>query len=370
MFPFLRMQVLRGIEIRGRHFVASEIKFDKKQVTKLGEDIYAPNNWAWWFSGASGFYLSLPSNVWGIVTYPNGILHNLEGGLHEVDPGVYKLQYVDQHERHEYTDQVSEMTTDGEQLTLSILLHYRVINPLVVLQIDRPVETLMANIQADLAQYIRTHAHNDIAESSNAQDAGKIQQFFHERHMKRNSLSRAFHISNIELKDFTGDAEYLKLRRNRALKFNQDEIAAEELSRQREFERINSDHNLELERQRAAAQAEITALQGRILDATKSREIELERIRMKDERRQNLLINAMTTIRLAMEHTSYTRSTVEIKGIIDELLVAIMSESPIVEKDEENKPPQDNQQPGTPAPLSPSEEKIKTLTNTLRNLLK
>lgn len=368
MLPFLRDLALEVIERRGRQFGAPDVQFEEKQVIQSGEDIYVPDDWMW-LTGVSAFYLSLPSNVWGVVTYPNGSQHNLEGGLHVTPPGLYKLHYVDQHERHEYTDQVSEITTDGEKLTLSILVHYRVINPLIVFQIDRPVETLLANIQIDLAQYIRTHAHDDIAERATIADSGKIHQFFLDRHLKRNALARAFYISNVDLKDFTGDAEYFDMRRSRALQQRRDEIAAEELSRKREIERINADHNLELERQKAEARAKITALEARILDETRTREIELDRIRMKDERRQTLLVNAMTTIRLAMEQTSYTRSAVEIKSIIDELLVAIMSEAPILEQTGESKSDKHSEAVSAP-PLSPSEEKIKSLTHTLRNLLK
>ncbi|MDP1544843.1 MAG: hypothetical protein Q8L87_02390 [Anaerolineales bacterium] len=373
MFPAIRDLVREEIRRKGRRSSAPDISFEEKQVINDGESIYLREGWSW-LTGVSAFYLSLPATSWGVVTHPDGSQHSPQGGLYEVPPGVYKLQYVDQHERHEYTDRVSEVTTDGEKLTLSMLLHYRVINPLVVCQIDRPVETLMANIETDLAQYIRTHAHNDIAESGDTREAGKIHQFFLDRHLKRNLLSRAFRINSVEIKDFTGDAEYFNMRRNQALQQRRDEIATEEFNRKREIERIHAEHNLEIDHLKAAAKAEMQALQGRILDETRTREIELERIRRKDERRHELLVGAITTIRQAIENAGYSHDSSEIKSIIDELLITIMTDAPIMDHKAKGQDQTGTAKYGeakdTTPPLSTVEQKIKNLTNTLRNLLK
>ncbi len=373
MFPVLGDLHRERINRRGRRHGVPNIIFEDKQVSRDGGMILIGEGWSW-LTGVSGFYLSLPANTWGVLTHSDGTQHAMVGGLCEIPPGLYKLQYVDQHGHHEYTNRVSEVTSDGEKLTLSLLIHYRVTNPLVVCQIDRPVETLMANIETDLAQYIRTHAHNEITENNDDREAGKIHRFFLARHLRRHLLNRAFTFDGIEIKEFSYDEEYFNIRRDRGLQQQKDENAAEELKRKREVERIHAEHNLEIERLTTEAKAEMQALQGRILDQTKAREIELERIRMKDKRRHELLVNAITTIRQAVEIAGYSRGSIEIKGIIDELLTTIMSDSPVVEQSAKDRSRSREQLVGDKdvesLPLSPVEQKIKNLTNTLRNLLK
>ena len=90
---------------------------------------------------ASAFYLALPPNTYGVVAYPDGSSRNLPGGLHEVPAGVYKVYYVDDRERTDTSDPVSEMTTDNEKLTLQVILRYHVIDPVLALGIAHPVET-------------------------------------------------------------------------------------------------------------------------------------------------------------------------------------------------------------------------------------
>lgn len=373
MFPVLGDLDRERINRKGRRRGVPTIIFEGKQVSIDGGMVLIREGWSW-LTGVSGFYLSLPANTWGVLTHPNGTQQAIPGGLCELPPGLYKLQYIDQQGHHEYTNRISEVSSDGEKLTLSLLIHYRVTNPLAVCQIDRPVETLMANIETDLAQYIRIHAHNEIAENNNDREQGKIHRFFLARHQRRHLPSRAITIEGIEIKEFTYDEEYFNIRRDRALQQQKDENAAEELKRKREIERIHAEHNLEIERLTTSAKAEMQALQGRILDETRAREIELERIQMKDKRRHELLVNAITTIRQAVEIAGYSRGSIEIRGIIDELLTTIMSDSPIIEQSAEDRrpvkaQPVDNEDFAHP-PLSPVEQKIKNLTNTLRNLLK
>jgi hypothetical protein len=361
MLPIFGGLVRIIIEMRGRRFSAPDINFEENQVIQDGGYSQVGAFW-YWLTGTSGFYLSLPANTWGVVTNPDGSQNCPPGGVYLVPPGSYKVQYIDQHERHEYTEPVSEVTTDGENLTLSVLIHYRVANPRVACQIDRPVETLMANIETDLAQYIRTHAHDEIAEGADARDRGRIRQFFFERHLGRNLLSRAFIINSVEIKDFTGDAEYFNMRRSRALQQHRDEIEAEELERQREIERINAEHALELNRLKTEAHAEIA----KILDDTKKREIELGRLRMKDERQYNLLVDLLAAMKEVIEHAAYARGA-DAKVIVEQLRETIMSVLPLIT--EEKVDERDKARRDLP-PLTPAEQKIKNLTDTLRNLLK
>ena len=220
-----RMFVLRKIEERGRDAGLPKVAFSSRKISTAGEDIYVANNLLNWLTNTSGFFLALPSNTFGVVIYPDGTSRNLEGGTYEAPPGTYSLQYVDKQERLDFTSPITELTSDGEQITVKVLFRYRVVNPLVALQIANPVETLIEQIEADVAQYIRMHDHTNIFSGFNNQNEINLLEFFIQRHKQRFLFSKAFAITGIELKDFAGDAEYVRLRREARLTNRAAELA-------------------------------------------------------------------------------------------------------------------------------------------------
>ena len=121
----LRKMVLGRIEQAGRRLGAPTVTFSGRKISVPGEDIYVANSPSRSVTMTSGFYLPLPPNAFGVVIFPDGTSHNMDGGVHEVPPGLYKLQYVDKLEHLEFTSPISEMTTDGEKLTLKVILRYR-----------------------------------------------------------------------------------------------------------------------------------------------------------------------------------------------------------------------------------------------------
>jgi regulator of protease activity HflC (stomatin/prohibitin superfamily) len=285
---------LRRIEEAGRRLGAPTVTFSGKKISVPGEDIYVPNSITRFITRTSGFYLPLPPNAFGVVIFPDGTSHNMEGGVHAAPMGLYKLQYVDRHERLDFTSPISEMTTDGEKLTLKVVFRYRVVNPLIALQIDKPAEALIEHIEADVAQYIRTHDHTDIADSSENHLDSKLLSFFIQRHNRRIPLSKAFIITGIELKDFTGDNEYVQMRRKARMDERQNKIEKEQVGYQQELgilkaqyqaenEKNMAEHKAELEKKATEHKAEIEKMEARhkkekqgILDQVHLREIELD----------------------------------------------------------------------------------------------
>ena len=292
--PPLHGFVLRRIEEVGRRLGAPTITFSGRKISIPGEDIYVANSLVRFITRTSGFYLPLPPNAFGVVIFPDGTSHNMEGGVHEAPPGLYKLQYVDKHERLDFTSPISEMTTDGEKLTLKVVLRYRVVDPIVALRIDKPAETLIEHIEADVAQYIRTHDHTDIADSSENHLDSKLLSFFAQRHNRRFPLSKAFIITGIDLKDFTGDNEYVQMRRKARMDERQNKIEKEQVGYQQELgllkaqykaenEKSMAEHTAELRKNAAEHKAEIEKKEARhekekleILDQVRLREIELD----------------------------------------------------------------------------------------------
>lgn len=364
----IRRLFLRDIENRGRALGTPVIKFETRKIIAPGPDQDVPNGLIYFLTDASGFYLSLPPNTVAMIVHPDGSVQpRTTGGLQEVRPGLYKLLYVDMHDRSDSTQPVSEIALDGEALTLRVLFRYRVLDPVLALGIERPVETLIEHLQTDLAQYIRTHNHNDIADRSNTQEAGKILQFFAQRHATRNRLARAISIEGIELKEFTGDSEYVSMRCNTLTQQRQDQFEKEQLDRKKEIERLKAEQKLEIERLNAKTSAETAALRNQILRDTQKQDILIENMRSQTQRRHELLVKAVDAVGQAVEHSSYSRNPSEIKNAINNLLDAIKENSPSIEQESEKGNATNTTAPRTPAA---GNQKIEDLTSTLLNLLK
>ena len=377
----LRKMVLGRIEQAGRRLGAPTVTFSGRKISVPGEDIYVANSPSRSVTMTSGFYLPLPPNAFGVVIFPDGTSHNMDGGVHEVPPGLYKLQYVDKLEHLEFTSPISEMTTDGEKLTLKVILRYRIVDPIVALRIDRPVETLIEHIEADVAQYIRTHDHTDIADSSENHPASKLLAFFTQRHNRRFPLSKAFIITGIELKDFTGDNEYVQMRRKARMDERQNKIEKEQVGYQQELgvlkaqykaenEKNMAEHTAELKKKAAEHQAQIEKEEARhekekqdILYQVRLHEIELDDKRKRLQRRENEFFKAIDAISATFS-SGHPMSPSIIKTMTD--LVAALKE----EADTGSNPTPGSKAPETESPASSAgSDKVEKLTNTLLNLL-
>jgi hypothetical protein len=251
---------------------------------------------------------------------------------------------------------------DGEKLTLTVMVRYHVKEPLTALRIDKPVETLIEHLQTDVAQYIRTHKHNDIADDPTTSGESKILAFFTQRHAGRSPLSQALDITGIELKEFTGDKEYINIRRNELIKVQQDKIDIEQLNRQKEIEKLKADHKVAIDSINAKAAADQTALRNEILYESNKRDIQLDEMRQRSQRRHELVVKAVDAISQALEHSGYSRNTAEIKSAISDLLSAIREDKP--------ETAQASSKGSNNGSHTTSTDKIEDLTNTLLNLLK
>jgi hypothetical protein len=386
----LRSFVLEIIEKHGRQEGAPTVLFSDRKISSPGEDIYVANGFLRLISSTSGFYLPLPPNAFGVVIFPDGTSHNMEGGLHEVPPGLYKLQYIDKHERLDFSSPISEMTTDGEKLTLTVILRYRVDKPIVALGIDLPVETLIEHVEADVAQYIRTHNHDDIADGSENHLESKLLSFFIQRHNHRFPLSRAFIITGIELKDFTGDDEYMQMRRKASMDERKNRIELVQATYQQELglliaqykaenEKSMAEHTAELAKKATEHRAETEKMEARhekekqeILHQVRLREIDLDNKRKHLQRRENEFVKAIDAISTTFS-SGYPMNPNIIKTMTD-LVAALREEvntepNPIPESDPAENNPSKSERRTAPPTSTAGSDKVEKLTNTLLNLL-
>ncbi len=380
MYQLIRHFLLSRTEKRGRQLGSPTIKFDEKKIALPGEEIFVGTNFFRWLFNAYAFYLPLPPNAFGVVIFPDGTSQSMQGGLHQVPHGLYKLKYVDRLERFTTTAQVSEMSRDGEKITLKVLIRYRITDPITVLHIDHPVEALIEHVQTDVAQYIRTHDHNDIADTAEAGGESKILSFFVQRHRNRHPLSRAITITGVELKEFMGDKDYVEMRRANMIERTQSQIDKEKLERQKEMDKVQAAHKAEMDKLQAEhkmeissliarADAEKEALRSKILHESQMRDIQIENMRRQSQQRHELIVKAVEAISQALEPSGYPRNNAEIKSVIAELLAAIKEDNPDTPPQGAHKePPKNNHGSGEPRPNN--NERIDDLTGTLLNLLK
>lgn len=341
MYQSIRRFLLDQTEREGRVRGAKQITFNEKMIIQAGEDVYVAGGILREFLfKATAFYLSVPGNAFCIVTLPDGAPQLFEGGLHEVPPGTYKPFYIDRAERRLTTAPVSELTKDNEKLALSVLVRYRVADdPREIFKIDKPLEMMVEHIQTDIAQYIRTHNHDEIADKPGE---NKVLAFFIKRHNSRHQLARAIVLTGVELKEFSGDMEWVEMRRGDSINKKLSEIDKEKLERQSvieklqtaykvEMDRMQAKHRSELEATLSKADAEKEALKSDILYKSQLREIHNELMRRRPEQRREYVGSAMEAIRQALEPSAFPRNNPEINGIITALLATIredMQEAP------------------------------------------
>ncbi|MBI5955168.1 MAG: hypothetical protein HY865_26220 [Chloroflexi bacterium] len=382
MLESIRRMILNRIEEKGRAEGAPIVNFPERTISVEGEDIYVGQGWVEWFLLVSGFYLALPPNTYGVVVYPDGKVRKLPGGMYEAPAGVYRIHYVDNHERTDVSEPVSELTTDGEKLTLKIIVRYRVIEPILALEIANPVETMMVHIETDVAQYIRTHDHSDIADSSE-KGGRKIFNFFSERHNSRVPLSKAISILGVELKEFAGDKEYVEMRRQvrkderqiqagKRLEELQQEFDQLKAMNKAENERLAAEHVAKLAKAEAEHKAEKEKIEANhekamqdILHDVNLRKIKLDNKGKHLQRREEEFLKAIDAISKSFS-SGYPTNPNVIKTMTD--LVAALKEGVDSDDAEENMSETSNR-PTKPRVSPEPTDKVEKLTNTLLNLL-
>jgi DNA repair exonuclease SbcCD ATPase subunit len=225
-----------------------------------------------------------------------------------------------------------------------------------------------------VAQYIRTHDHGDIADSADRND-NKLFSFFFERHNRRKPLSDAIAITGIELKDFTGDREYVEMRRKARMDERQNQIERQQAEYQQELNRLKALHKADNERMEAEHQAnmqtratehkvEIETMEARhekekqdILKHVKELEIELNNKRQHLQRRENEFSKAIEAISAATSSANLPLNSDTVKTMT-ELLAALKEE---VDNNASSKQNRITRPTGA--------DKVEKLTNTLLNLL-
>jgi hypothetical protein len=343
------------LESRGRTRSAPRYTYRENEIVTTGISMKVSSLW-------NATYLNLHPTHYAVAIGPDGRIMNLRGGYNRLSPGRYILHYVDKQNRVTVIPRTAETTFDGSQVSLELVVTYRVIDPIKALEVQQAADTLIVFIQSDLKEFIRSHKYDEIVGDL---DGRKIEnelvaRYIKDQHASRHQMSKLFFIADVVIEDKIGDPRVTEIREK--YQINQRQYASDS-----EIQRQNQELEKKVASQDAAIKqikAESDAKQQEILQKMELQRIELETARAELQFRQEKMTRAMDAIAQAFSAPTYPRDPREVEIIRD--LIAALGGSP--QRTPEPSSGQDHRPPNGQA-AAPNPEKIDTLTNTLLNWL-
>jgi len=272
------------------------------------EDSFRVSFWA------QAKYLNLHPTLYAIAISPDGTPQNLKGGYNFPLPsGRYIIHYVDKRDRKGVIPKTSETTQDGANISLELIITYRVSDPIKLLEIQQPVPTVFSLIQSDLKEFIRTHRYDEIFGNSDGQsiDSALLVQYIKQRHVDRHQVSRVIAITNVAVENKEGDPKLTEIRKNFQVEQKQNFASTELLKQKQDLERKVASQDAEIKR--INAQAEVT--QQDILQKMKLQQIELDNARQALALQQAKWARAMDAVSQTLATPNFQRDPREIEVI-------------------------------------------------------
>lgn len=343
------------VEFFGRRKLPPEITFS-------ANDILSPAYMrkVGWLTNA--IYVNLTPKLYAIAIAPDGKPIHLRGGInHPLSSGWYSIYYIVKEHRQAVIPKVSETTTDGAQVSLELIINYRVADPIKALEVEKPVETLIAFIKADIQEYIRTHAYDELLGDGAIRriDDGMISRYVKEKHLARHQLSKLFYIADIAVEEKTGDPKLMEIRENFQIQQRQNTTENELLKQKQELEKKVARQEAEILR----IKTEAAAVQNEITQKMALKNMELERARAELQYRQERMQRALSAVARSFA-SNYPKDPREVE-IIKELLQELSSDN--IPHGEETV--QQEKHPNTGAETSTGAKKLDKLTDTLLHWL-
>jgi regulator of protease activity HflC (stomatin/prohibitin superfamily) len=348
-------------ESRGRKRATPHFSFSSDQIMTPGTTIYVSPIW-------NAYYVNLHPTHYAVASGPDGRVIHLRGGYNFPLPaGRYTLHYVDKQNRVFEMPRVSETTRDGAQVSLDLIITYRVIDPVRALGVQQPVGTLLAFINSDLKELIRSHKYDEIIGDNNERtiENGLVSRYIKDQHASRHQISKLFFIEDVVIDEKIGDPKLTEIRENFQVQQRQN-VATSELSKQnQELAKKVASQDAEIKQIKAQSEAD----QQEITQKMKMQSLEFERARSELQAelqyRQETMMQAMSAVGQALSASGYpldARAMEIIRDIIGEFRVG--QTGPEAMPGAAQKSPASSKQPGTF-----NAEKVSTLTDTLLNWL-
>lgn len=341
------------LEWRGRSQTAQRYLFQANEILTEGS-AFKVSFWK------NGVYINLHPTHYAVVVGPDGRLMNLRGGYNRLAPGRYLLHYVDKQNRVGVVPLTAETTFDGSQVSLELIITYRVIDPIKALEVQNAVDTLLAFIKSDLKEFIRSHRYDEIVGDLNGRkiENARIANYIKDQHASRHQMSRLFFLADIVIEEKIGDRKVTEIRENFQIQQRQNFAESELLKQNQELERKVTDQQALINRLKAEAEAN----EQKIRQAIEIQKIELETARTELYNRQAKWAKAMEAISQALSSQVYPLDAHAFEIIHDLLKAMGTAPEQGSASGQENRSGNGSMRAGNP-------EQVDELTNTLLSWL-
>jgi hypothetical protein len=343
------------LESRGRNREAPRYSFPDNEIITPGELMRVSPLW-------NAVYLNLHPTHYAVAVAPDGKAMNLKGGYNfPLLDGRYTLHYIDKQNRVSVIPRVSETTIDGSQVSLELVITYRVIDPVRALEVQQAANTLVVFIRSDLKEFIRSHKYDEIVGDSDGRkiDNELVARYIKDQHATRHQMSKLFFVADVVVEEKIGDPKVTEIREK--FQINQRQYAADS-----EIQRQNQELEKKVASQEAAIKqikAESEAKQQETLQKMEIQRIELEKARAEFKFQQEKWTRAMGAIAQVFSSQTYPRDP-QVVEVIRELLSAMGHT-----QGSETISGQVERSTSNGSSEIPKAEKIDSLTNTLLNWL-
>ncbi len=358
------------LEFRGRRNLAEPYSFLSNEIIAPGVVFHVPFIFP-------GIYLNLHPTLYAVCIFPDGRIQIINGGLNiPFRSGNYVVHFIDKTDRQSELLNISENTLDAARIMLAVQIIYRVSNPIKAFDIQKPVETLFSQVQADLKEYVRTRLYEDLIGNDDSMliDSGLVAKYIKQQHANRFPLSQVFTIVDVIVQEKEGDPVFIEKRKNYKSQMVDGEakIKIQELnkkigSQDAEMEQLRYQYKAVLEQQKATADVQQNAIRQKI----PIQELEIQKLQDEWQQKQDAWrqkqqkwMRSMDAIDSAFKSQSpYLREEAEglISAIVNELSGLAQSademNTPIGQSDAKSDPPKSNG------------DKLDTLTDRLFSLL-
>lgn len=182
-------------------------------------------------------YLYVYPDCAAVLTAPDGERSVVSrGGYVDLPGGVYTLQYVDQRKHLTSLPVVSARSADGPQVGLSINLSWQVIDPLLVMSIDQPINVLMASATTAIKSFIQSHKHDELAQG---QERTRIDEAVIKRYITheigQNQACKGFAIIDVQVTSRQGDPALLEIQQARLVQEKKTSTEKDKLQQEKEL---------------------------------------------------------------------------------------------------------------------------------------
>ncbi len=339
------------LEWTGKDKAAPQYKFKENEIVSPPYPRRVSRLW-------QGTYVNLHPTHFAVAISPDGRMTNLKGGYNMLSPGSYNIHYVDKQNRVNPIPRAEETTLDGFKVAMELVISYRVVDPIMALEVQNPVDMLLRLIHANLKEFIRSHKYEQIVGDMEGRKIDNEQVAFNirQQYIDQSPLAHLFYIVNVVVKERIGDPKVIEMR-------EKYQITQKQLDNQRTLQTMNQ----ELEKKIADQDALIKQIKAKsaleqqnTLQQVEMQKIELEKSRADFKYRQENWGRAVNAIVETLSSQTYPPDSAEyevIKELLGELRPSILQNGEAAKNGKSKGPDK-----------VPDPERINQLTNKLLNL--